>query len=82
MSQQSVQEELHVDQYTLGLVGPDQEWAGTVADGGRVTMYTRPGCWGPMITPSFRGGTRSHGRSGSRGLASATLWRSTSATSR
>ena len=56
MSQQSVQEELHVDQYTLGLVGPDQEWAGTVADGGRVTTYTPPGCWGPMVTPSFRGG--------------------------
>src|SRR6056297_8609 len=56
MSQQGVQEELHVDQYTLGLVGPDQEWAGTVADGGRVTTYTPPGCWGPMVTPSFRGG--------------------------
>ena len=56
MSQQSVQEELHVDQYTLGLVGPDQEWVGTVADGGRVTTYTPPGCWGPMVTPSFRGG--------------------------
>ncbi len=56
MSQQTVQEELHVDQYTLGLVGPDQEWAGTVADGGTVTTYTPPGCWGPMVTPSFRGG--------------------------
>jgi len=56
MSQQGVQEELYVDQYTLGLVGPDQEWAGTVADGGRVETYTPPGCWGPMVTPSFRGG--------------------------
>ena len=56
MSQQSVQEELYVDQYTLGLVGPDQEWAGTVADGGTVKTYTPPGCWGPMVTPSFRGG--------------------------
>ena len=56
MPQQEVQEELYVDQYTLGLVGPDQEWAGTVADGGTVTTYTPPGCWGPMITPSFRGG--------------------------
>jgi len=46
MSQQGVQEELYVDQYTLGLVGPDQEWAGTVADGGRVETYTPPGCWG------------------------------------
>ena len=56
MSQQSVQQELYVDQYTLGLVGPDQEWAGTVADGGTVKTYTPPGCWGPMVTPSFRGG--------------------------
>ncbi|MXR51318.1 acetamidase/formamidase family protein [Halovenus sp. WSH3] len=56
MSQQSVQDELYVDQYTLGLVGPDQEWAGTVADGGTIKTYTPPGCWGPMVTPSFRGG--------------------------
>ena len=56
MSQQGVSEELFVDQYTLGLVGPDQEWAGTVADGGTVRTHTPPGCWGPMITPKFRGG--------------------------
>ena len=47
---------LEVDQYTMGLVGPDQPWAGTVADGGTVRTHTPPGCWGPMITPSFRGG--------------------------
>ena len=35
MSQQ-VQQELKIDQYTLGLVGPEQEWTGTVADGGTV----------------------------------------------
>ncbi|NUC73404.1 acetamidase/formamidase family protein [Haloterrigena sp. SYSU A558-1] len=59
MSQQDereVREELSVDQYTLGLVGPDQEWAGTVADGGTIETYTPPGCWGPMVTPEFRGG--------------------------
>jgi formamidase len=55
MSQQVV-EELEVDEYTLGLVGPDQEWAGTVADGGTVRTHTPPACWGPMITPTFRGG--------------------------
>ncbi|WP_178917531.1 acetamidase/formamidase family protein [Natronomonas gomsonensis] len=55
MSQQ-VQKELEVDQYTLGLVGPDQEWAGTVADGGTIRTHTPPACWGPMITPEFRGG--------------------------
>ncbi|UTF54733.1 acetamidase/formamidase family protein [Natronosalvus rutilus] len=56
MAQREIQPELSVDKYTLGLVGPDQEWAGTVADGGTVTTHTPPACWGPMITPSFRGG--------------------------
>ncbi len=56
MAQQEVQQELSVDQYTLGLVGPDQEWAGTVADGGTIKTHTPPACWGPMITPEFRGG--------------------------
>ena len=55
MSQQ-VHDELDVDTFTLGLVGPDQEWAGTVADGGTVRTHTPPACWGPMITPEFRGG--------------------------
>jgi len=55
MSQQ-IQQELDVDRFTLGLVGPDQEWAGTVADGGMVRTHTPPACWGPMITPEFRGG--------------------------
>jgi len=56
MAQREIQQELEVDQYTLGLVGPDQEWAGTVADGGTVRTHTPPACWGPMITPGFRGG--------------------------
>ncbi|MFB6302527.1 MAG: acetamidase/formamidase family protein [Haloferacaceae archaeon] len=55
MSQQ-IQQELDVDRFTLGLVGPAQEWAGTVADGGTVRTHTPPACWGPMITPEFRGG--------------------------
>jgi acetamidase/formamidase len=56
MMSQQIQQELEVDQYTLGLVGPEQEWAGTVADGGTVRTHTPPACWGPMITPRFRGG--------------------------
>jgi acetamidase/formamidase len=56
MAQEEIQHELSVDQYTLGLVGPDQEWAGTVADGGTIKTHTPPACWGPMITPEFRGG--------------------------
>lgn len=55
MSQQ-VRQELEVDRFTRGLVGPEQEWAGTVADGGTVRTHTPPACWGPMITPGFRGG--------------------------
>jgi acetamidase/formamidase len=55
MSEQ-IDRELTVDEYTLGLVGPEQEWAGTVADGGTVRTHTPPACWGPMITPKFRGG--------------------------
>jgi acetamidase/formamidase len=55
MSEQ-IQQELEVDRFTLGLVGPEQEWAGTVADGGTVRTHTPPACWGPMITPEFRGG--------------------------
>ncbi|WP_135807092.1 acetamidase/formamidase family protein [Halorussus marinus] len=56
MAQHEIQQELSVDQYTLGLVGPDQEWAGAVADGGTIRTHTPPACWGPMITPEFRGG--------------------------
>jgi len=56
MAQQEIQHKLSVDQYTLGLVGPEQEWAGTVADGGTIKTHTPPACWGPMITPEFRGG--------------------------
>jgi len=56
MAQQEIQHELNVDRYTLGLVGPEQEWAGTVADGGTIKTHTPPACWGPMITPEFRGG--------------------------
>ena len=53
---QHVLSELEVDQFTRGLVGPEREWAGTVADGGTVRTHTPPACWGPMITPEFRGG--------------------------
>ena len=55
MSQQ-ISDVLDVDEFTLGLVGPEQEWAGTVRDGGTVRTHTPAGCWGPMITPEFRGG--------------------------
>ena len=51
-----VKKSLRVSSYTGGLVGPSQAMLGPVADGGTIVAETAPGCWGPMITPSFRGG--------------------------
>ena len=45
-----------VDTFTNGLLGPDVPMLGPVADGGHIVVNTTPGCWGPMITPSIRGG--------------------------
>jgi formamidase len=45
-----------VDQYTNGIIDPEAEMLGPVADGGRIIATTSPGCWGPMITPAIRGG--------------------------
>jgi formamidase len=45
-----------VDTFTDGLLGPDTEMLGPVADGGHIVWNSTPGCWGPMITPSIRGG--------------------------
>lgn len=45
-----------VDTFTNGLLGPDVAMLGPVADGGHIVWNSTPGCWGPMITPSIRGG--------------------------
>src|ERR671914_555389 len=45
-----------VDTFTDGLLGPEVEVLGPVEDGGHILVNTAPGCWGPMITPSIRGG--------------------------
>ena len=45
-----------VDTFTNGLLGPEVEMLGPVADGGHIVWNSTPGCWGPMITPSIRGG--------------------------
>ena len=52
----AVKDEIYVDEYTGGLVGPGVGIAGAVKDGGRIRCVVPPGCWGPMITPEFRGG--------------------------
>ena len=53
---QEVQETVRVSTFTGGLVGPSNTQLGPVADGGTILADTAPGCWGPMITPSFQGG--------------------------
>src|SRR4051794_37400405 len=45
-----------VDTFTDGLLGPEVEMLGPVADGGHIVWNSTPGCWGPMITPAIRGG--------------------------
>src|SRR5918997_113279 len=45
-----------VDTFTDGLLGPDVPMLGPVRDGGHIVWNPTPGCWGPMITPSIRGG--------------------------
>jgi len=47
---------IRVATFTGGLVGPSLPMLGPLADGGTIIAETAPGCWGPMITPSFRGG--------------------------
>src|SRR5262245_58154757 len=51
-----VRQTVFVDTFTNGLVGPDVEMTGPVADGGHIVWNSTPGCWGPMITPAIRGG--------------------------
>jgi formamidase len=51
-----VRQTVLVDTFTDGLLGPDVPMLGPVADGGHIVVNSAPGCWGPMITPSIRGG--------------------------
>ncbi len=47
---------VYVDTFTDGVLDPDRPMLGPVKDGGYIIANTAPGCWGPMITPSLRGG--------------------------
>lgn len=47
---------LLVDSFTGGIVGPSQPMLGPIKSGATIIASTAPGCWGPMITPKFRGG--------------------------
>lgn len=52
----AAQKIVRVNTFTGGLIGPSIPMLGPVEDGGTIIAETAPGCWGPMITPSFKGG--------------------------
>ncbi len=52
----NAQEVIRVATFTGGLIGPSIPMIGPLAPGGTLIAETAPGCWGPMITPSFQGG--------------------------
>jgi formamidase len=45
-----------VSTFTDGILDPNKQMLGPVKDGGTIIANTAPGCWGPMITPSLKGG--------------------------
>jgi len=47
---------IFVSEFTDGILDPNRKMLGPVKDGGHIIANTAPGCWGPMITPSLRGG--------------------------
>ncbi|MDI3270394.1 MAG: acetamidase/formamidase family protein [Bacillota bacterium] len=47
---------VYVEEFTDGILDPGKPMLGPVKDGGRIVAYTAPGCWGPMLTPSLKGG--------------------------
>jgi len=47
---------LVVQGFTNCLLDPSEPMLGPVENGGTIIANTAPGCWGPMITPSLRGG--------------------------
>mgnify|MGYP000654585414 CR=1 FL=1 len=49
-------ETVRVATFTGGLIGPSIPMMGPLTPGGTLIAETAPGCWGPMITPSFQGG--------------------------
>jgi acetamidase/formamidase len=55
-TQREARQTVLVDTFTDGLLGPNVQMLGPVADGGHIVWNSAPGCWGPMITPSIRGG--------------------------
>ena len=49
-------ETLFVNEFTDGVLDPNENMLGPLKDGGTIIANTAPGCWGPMLTPEIRGG--------------------------
>ena len=44
---ETAQRTVLVDQFTNGILDPNQPMLGPVKDGGHLIVNTAPGCWGP-----------------------------------
>jgi len=53
---EKARETVFVSTFTDGILDPSKPMLGPVRDGGHIVANTAPGCWGPMITPSIKGG--------------------------
>lgn len=53
---QKIEDEVVVSRYTKGIIGPSLEMNQVIKSGGKIRTIAPPGCWGPMISPNFRGG--------------------------
>ncbi len=47
---------VYINEFTDGILDPNEEMNYVVKDGGHIVANTTPGCWGPMITPKLKGG--------------------------
>lgn len=56
MTKGEAKQTVYVDQFTNGILDPDEEMHYHVKNGGHIVANTAPGCWGPMITPELKGG--------------------------
>jgi len=56
MEKSNAAKRIRVSAFTDGTMGPSLRMLGPVANGGTIEVATAPGCWGPMITPRFKGG--------------------------
>ncbi|WCH48002.1 acetamidase/formamidase family protein [Lysinibacillus sp. OF-1] len=56
IQQSQAAETLFVNEFIDGILDPSKKMLGPVKDGGTIIANTAPGCWGPMLTPTIRGG--------------------------